>query len=591
MPDQAPPASLPTTRLQPTALLWLIACFGLATMNAPADLAGTLHHLRVPDPDDAMRLAEVRDLVNGQGWYDLVQHRFGPPSGILSHWSRLVDAPIAGLILLLTPLAGRTLALAIAAASWPVLLFCLYALVLYRGTRRSFGNRAALLALVVATQTIGVAVQFAAGRVDHHGLQLTIVLGLAFAVMRGGLRAGFVGGGLAAASLAVGLEGLPSVAVGALVLTGDWILRGRAASATFTGFGLGLGLAAPLLFAGQTDPGRWGATACDALSPPWLYLAEGGFALTFVCAAFDGRMTGAPLRLAMVAAWGAALVAGFALLFPVCLAGPFTGMSDLVREHWLLKVNEMTSVRTFIARGQWEALAFYPVLIIATLVASRLALRGRPWLVAAAFLWPGTLLGIVEFRGIYVASGLVPVVAGAFIDRVLAQAAASSPRRRWGMAAAAAGLVSTIWIAPATLGEALLPWTRTAPDPQGAKACLTDEALRDLAALPPGTVLAPVFMGPAILLHTPHAVIAAPYHRAVPEIAASIQGLGGSEEDLRRVVAERHVAYLVACASRPADDLQPETAFATRLARGTVSVEWLRPEPSGGAVEVWRVAP
>lgn len=591
MPDHAPPVALPVTRIQPTTILWLLAGFGFATLNAPADIVATIQHLRVPDPDDAMRLAEVRDLVNGQGWYDLVQHRFGPPAGILSHWSRLVDAPMAWLITVLTPLAGRSLAEGIVAVFWPTLLFCLYGAVLYRGVRIAFGVRAAVIALIVATQTLGVTVQFAAGRVDHHGLQLTIILGLVLAVIHGGGRAGFLGGVLAAASLAVGLEGLPYVAVGALFLTGDWILRGRGASAALTAFGLGLGLAAPLLFAGQTDPARWHVTACDALSPPWLYLAEGGLVLTLPWAVLDRRLTHPAGRLAAVAGLGAVLVAGFAVLFPVCLAGPFTGMSALVREHWLLKVNEMTSAATFIARGQWEALAFYPPLIIAALVAAWLAPPGRPWSVAAVFLWPGVILGLVEFRGLYVASGLVPFVAGAFIDRVLATPSGSAPGRRWFAAVAAAGLVSTIWIAPAALGEALLPWTRTAADPQGATACLSDEALRPLAALPPGIVLAPVFMGPAILLRTPHAVVAAPYHRAVPEIAASIEGLGGTEADLRRVTAARHVAYLVLCPARPADDLQPEKAFSTRLARGSASAEWLEPVPGPGPVRVWRVRP
>ncbi|MCJ2015311.1 hypothetical protein [Methylobacterium sp. J-076] len=585
MPDQALPAARPARRIRPATLLWLLAGFGLATMNAPADILATLQHLRVPDPDDAMRLVEVLDLVDGQGWYDLVQHRFGPPGGILSHWSRLVDAPLAGLILLFTPLAGRASAVGIAACLWPTLLFCLYGLVLFRGARATFGGRAAIIALVVATQTVGVTVQFAAGRVDHHGLQLTIVLGLALAIIRGGGRAGLAAGGLAAASLAVGLEGLPSVAAGALFLVGDWVWRGPRASSTLTGFGLGLGITAPVLFAAQTAPVRWGTTACDALSPPWLFLAGAGLVLALGCAALDGRPTRPAARLAAVAGFGALVLAGFAAAFPVCLAGPFTGMSDLVREHWLLKVNEMTSARTFIARGQWEALAFYPVLVAATVVASRFAPRGRAWAVAAVFLWPGLILGLAEFRGLYVASGLVPFVAGAYIDRVLGRGS-----RRWGEAMVAACLVSTVWIAPAVLGETLLPWTRTAPDPQGATACLGEEALRGLAALPPGTVLAPIFMGPAILLHTPHSVVAAPYHRAVPEIAAAIEGFGGTESDLRRATAARGVAYLVACPTRPADDLQASTAFATRLIRKTAQATWLEALPVPGPLMVWRVA-
>ncbi len=41
---------------------------------------------------------------------------------------------------------------------------------------------------------------------------------------------------------------------------------GRAALPPFRGFGLALGLAAPLLFLAQTAPSLWTATACDALS-------------------------------------------------------------------------------------------------------------------------------------------------------------------------------------------------------------------------------------------------------------------------------------------------------------------------------------
>lgn len=585
MPDRAPPAALPATRFKTTKLLWLLAAFGLATMNAPVDIAATLFHLRVPDPDDAMRLVEARDLANGQGWFDLVQHRFGPQPGIPSHWSRLVDAPLAGLILLFTPLAGRGLAEGIAAALWPILLFGLYALVLMRGAKAAYGPRAALLALIVATQTVGVGVQFAAGRVDHHGLQLTIILGLALAIIR---STGWLAGLLAAASLAVGLEGLPYVAAAALFLCADWVWRGRPALQALTEFGLGLGLAAPILFGAQTDPARWGIPACDAISPPWLFLAGGGLILTLGCAALDGRLTRPSTRLAVLAVLGSSIVAGFAALFPVCLGGPFTGMTTLVRDHWLLRVNEMTSLPTFVARGQWEALAFYPVLILATLVATRLAPLGRAWAVAATLLWPGLLMGISEFRGLYVASGLVPFVAGGFIDRVLSTGQGT---RRLSSAAVAAGLVSTIWIPIASLGETLSPWPRTAPDLQGAMTCLSDEALSGLAALPSGRVLAPTFMGPAILLHTPQSIVAAPYHRAVPQIAASIQGLGGTEADLRRAMTEQGASLLVACPARLSTDLQPEPAFVSRLVQGTTSADWLTPEPAQGVIRIWRAAP
>src|SRR5436853_4529318 len=50
------------------------------------------------DSDDAMRIVQVRDLMAGQGWFDLTAQRINPPKGLLLHWSRVVDVPIVALI-------------------------------------------------------------------------------------------------------------------------------------------------------------------------------------------------------------------------------------------------------------------------------------------------------------------------------------------------------------------------------------------------------------------------------------------------------------------------------------------------------------
>ena len=53
------------------------------------------------DTDDNMRMSQVRAWLNGgQGWYDLRNYRLDWPNGANIHWSRLVDLPLAGLILL-----------------------------------------------------------------------------------------------------------------------------------------------------------------------------------------------------------------------------------------------------------------------------------------------------------------------------------------------------------------------------------------------------------------------------------------------------------------------------------------------------------
>ena len=52
-------------------------------------------------------MMQVRALLHGQDWFDLRQYRLNPPFGANIHWSRLVDLPLAGLILLLRPFARR----------------------------------------------------------------------------------------------------------------------------------------------------------------------------------------------------------------------------------------------------------------------------------------------------------------------------------------------------------------------------------------------------------------------------------------------------------------------------------------------------
>ena len=60
------------------------------------------------DNDSLLRLVEIRDLIGGQGWFDLHQYRMGPQGGFVMHWSRLVDAPIAAIILVVVSIYRKT---------------------------------------------------------------------------------------------------------------------------------------------------------------------------------------------------------------------------------------------------------------------------------------------------------------------------------------------------------------------------------------------------------------------------------------------------------------------------------------------------
>src|SRR5690349_7387974 len=74
----------------------LLCVAGALALAVPSLRSGVFDAMST---DDAMRLVEVRDLLAGQSWFDLVQHRLDPPAGSPMHWSRLIDAPLAAMIL------------------------------------------------------------------------------------------------------------------------------------------------------------------------------------------------------------------------------------------------------------------------------------------------------------------------------------------------------------------------------------------------------------------------------------------------------------------------------------------------------------
>src|SRR6478752_9671540 len=147
------------------------------------------------DTDDNMRIMQVRALLHGQGWYDLRQHRLNPPFGANIHWSRLVDLPIAGLILGLRPFLGGAGAERWAVAIAPLLPYLLLIFSLTLTVRRLIDPRAypfVLLAMFFAASTNGM---FMPERIDHHGWQLALLaLGVSAVTdpkrVRGGLILG-----------------------------------------------------------------------------------------------------------------------------------------------------------------------------------------------------------------------------------------------------------------------------------------------------------------------------------------------------------------------------------------------------------------
>src|SRR4029450_13737481 len=159
------------------------------------------------DTDDNMRMSQVRALLAGQDWFDLRQYKMNWPTGANIHWSRLVDLPIAGLILLgrlfMTGPHAEQMAVALAPLI-PLLLLLVSLALIVRRLVAPAGWPLVIACLFFAGSTMGM---FQPTRIDHHNWQLGLLaLGVAGISDLRRARGGATLGIATALSLAIGLE-------------------------------------------------------------------------------------------------------------------------------------------------------------------------------------------------------------------------------------------------------------------------------------------------------------------------------------------------------------------------------------------------
>src|SRR5262245_41827077 len=173
--------------------------------------------------DDAMRLVQVRDLIAGQGWFDLTQYRLNPPDGTALHWSRLIDAPIAILLraaeLVLPAVTAERLVLTV----WPATLLLALLFGVVRLARELADDAAARLALIFAAMMAPVLQHFRPGAIDHHNAQLVLLIWSVGLLISERRRDTAVAGVLCALSLAIGQEMAPAIAGIAGIVAMRWI--------------------------------------------------------------------------------------------------------------------------------------------------------------------------------------------------------------------------------------------------------------------------------------------------------------------------------------------------------------------------------
>jgi hypothetical protein len=555
------------------------------------DRWGAIRIFALGDTDDNMRMMQVRALIEGQGWYDLAQHRL---AGSNIHWSRLVDLPIAGLKLLFTPIFGGRIAEQIAVAVAPLLPMLVAMAAISVTVRRLVAPIAFPLAIALLACAGSANGMWQPLRIDHHGWQLAMLAwGVASLTDPERARGGVTLGIATALSFSIGMEMLPYLALAGAINVLMWVRdSGEARRLAAYGFSLGGGCAFGfLVFASEANQ----APLCDALTPVWLSAMLAAGAVAVVLAWLN---PGRPLARFGLAALGGALIAGaFAWGAPQCL-GRLEQSSPELERLWLSKVREAMPIW----RHGWDTAAQVLTLPVAGLIGYALMLwqnrrapeRLIPWaaialpaaLSAALLMWQTRAGPAAQLLSIAGATAL----AWAVILYVM------SGKR---MIVRVFGVVAAFLLVSGLVTAYVTEWFQT-PLSEGRKSinranngCPTLGALAPVNRQPAGMVLTFVDLGPRLITVTHHNAITGPYHRNAEQIIDVMHAWRGDEANARRTVERYHVDYLLICPNLSESTIYRSEAprgFYAQLVQGKVPA-WLTPVqlPGNSPYRMWRV--
>ncbi len=531
----------------------------------------------LPDTDDAVRLRQILDWIAGQRFDDLTQARMGF-AGVPMHWSRLPDLVPAALIVSLRGVIGEHLAVIVAVVAWPTALFA-GALFACARIGRAIGARG-LDAMLIAALAYPATTLFQPGRIDHHGLQLVLLLLTVWGVLRGGgWRSGVAVGVASAMSVAVGMEMVPLLVVTGGMIAWRWATGGERDVSLAYGYVAGL-IAAMVLAGAALRSDSWAYPACDGFGVnvySAALAAVGAFAASLIAGI---QIRAVRARLAMVMAAGL-VAAGIVLLrIPACVH-PYGAVDPMVVQQWLRRVAE---ARPLLGSDPHWAISYAGLMLVGIAAGGWLAWRGRDTVV-------GQRVGVILSVQVAALAVTMGQMRGAYAGAVLAApilAVVIGAARRRGAAVVAAG-----WLAAAGISYPLLARTLPGTEASGPEAddavCETPATIAALARLPAGVVWAPIDMGARIVAMTAHRVLAAPYHRDNAGNRFFLDVVNARADVAEKRLREAGVDYVVACGAAFAPFARPDHPedIAALLAAGRRPA-WL--VPVSGTPGVFRLA-
>lgn len=566
------------------------------------------------DNDDVMRLVQVRDLLAGQNLQDHTQYRLGGEGGTLMHWSRLIDLPIAALILFFDLFLPRDMAEALAISVWPIITGLGLIVGLHwlkkdypRDALRpyiwGFGSLILILFLITFYR-------FSPGRLDHHNVQL-VALALSyvgFSDPNFKARRFALAGVMTGLSLAIGTEALPFLVVNCGFVAVLWAYKGADLSRAVSAFALGFTIMIITAFLIDTAPANYGQVQCDILAVNYLVLGVVG-SLGLAALTQLKSLNTLFKRIAGLAVLG--VICGLIILMtgPQCLSNPLGELPLNAQKYWLDYVEEAQPL--FSQRGLEHGHFLYYAGFLS------LAFGVSFWRYKSQELKPthfyglamcGAILLMVCYQLRYASFGfiigtfmLIPWVAERFLDGKTKSKDSVSYIFALALSCVSLWQIPIVFLTP---DEPEPSNNSAAIDTQNISAqtdildedlniCFPERLIEYLNEQPKLTILAEPNMSAEILQFTHHRALNGNYHRNAKGIDAAVNMFLSPPSSAVSMMKAQNIGLIIYCDDRPAYNVYvngAKSGLAAQLKVGHLPDAFRKIESVSDAhVKVWRL--
>ena len=569
--------------------LYFVLCFAVHPQSP-------ITHGRFIDPDDTLYAVQSAELLDGQSWYDLTEHRMDPPKGVNVYYSRLLELTYAATIGVLTPFVDRANAIFIMAALWPpsFLLGLLFAV--RRQARLLIPKGWAELTALVIILMQGVLYDFMPGHIDHHGfgallVSLCLGFGLSMIANPSKTRSAAAAGATLALALSVALESLPWLLTFSAFI-GAWACLKPERANSALAFGGALSLVGSILLLTYRAPADLFTIDLTSFSFVYIILLY-GIGLCMAVVWLLRREPDTPKKVAQAVIFAATTGTLFLCTFPDLLFGPY-GAVDKEFVDFILPFIKETTPLVEIQAAMPIVVCFLPWPLLSLAVCAwqmriNRYRRRQMWLLIGMTLTVATLLALFyEERYMAYAQlfGAIPLTFLAW--KLMRHASFLRTATLVGvMLIYPVGSEALFYDKPA-LDILLYPMlTYTPPCDVSAAAHVLENAPYNAGA--PKLILNGINEGMDLLLETRHTVLSAPFHENINGNLDALRFFQATDpQTAEEIIRRRGVDFVLLCRKTESiylytDPQQAsETAISRPLAKRLLSNDipaWLHPIP------------